>query len=147
MKVLLLQDIRHLGRKGEIRDASEGYARNFLVPKKLAVPATEAVVRAAAAAEAQKEQHAATERQQHTEAARKMKDITLSFKMKMGERGKAFGSVGSAKITEALKHHGITAESAWITLEEPIKTSGEHTVSVAFPHGIEGRIKIIVEPE
>lgn len=147
MKVLLSQDVRHLGKKGDIKDVSEGYGRNFLLPKKLAAAATDAVIRDAAAQKAHKEKGAAEERQRHADAARKMKDMTLSFKMKMGERGKAFGSVSAAKIAEALKKLGIAVEKEWIVLEEQIKTTGEHAVSVAFPHGIEEKIKVVVEPE
>jgi len=65
----------------------------------------------------------------------------------MGEKGKAFGSITAAKIRDALKKQGIAVEKEWVALDEPIKTMGEHTVEIKFPHGIVGRTKIIVEAE
>ena len=147
MKVLLLKDIPHLGRKDDIKDVSEGYARNFLLPKRLAASATSAVLQDVAQKKVHKEETAAAERQRFAETAKKMSDRTLSFKMKMGEKGKTFGSVSTAKIAEALRKAGIPADKEWIVLDDPIKTTGEHMVTVRFPHDITGKIKIIVEPE
>lgn len=147
MKVILLEDVRHLGRKGDTKDISEGYGRNFLIPKKLAVIATDAVMQDVAQKKAREEKEIAGEQQRWAEAAKKMGDITLSFKMKMGEKGKTFGSVSSAKITEALHKASIVVEKEWIELEDPIKTTGEHAIIVRFPHEIAAKIKIVVEPE
>ncbi|MEK7099120.1 MAG: 50S ribosomal protein L9 [Patescibacteria group bacterium] len=147
MKVILLQDVRHLGKKNDITDVSEGYARNFLLPKHLVAPATTAVLQDVAQKKAHKEKTVAIERQHFASAATKMGGMALSFKMKMGEKGKTFGSVSTTKIAEALRKAGITADKEWIVLEDPIKTMGEHTIAVRFPHDITGKIKIIVEPE
>lgn len=147
MKVLLLHDVPKLGRKNDIKDVSEGYARNFLIPQKHVVPASTAVMHDAAARAAHREKEIADEKNHFIEAAEKLKTITLSFRMKMGERGKAFGSVSSAKIAEALRKCGIPAEKEWVGSGEHIKTTGEHTVDIRFPHDIRGKIKIIVEPE
>lgn len=147
MKVLLLHDVPKLGRKNDIKDVSEGYARNFLIAQKHAVPATAAVIHDAAARVAQKEQGVADEKKRFTEAAEKLKSITLSFRMKMGQRGKAFGSVSAAKIAEALQKYDIPAEKEWIGSNEHIKTTGEHTVDIRFPYDIRGKVKVIIEPE
>lgn len=147
MKVILLHDVSALGRKNEIKKVSGGYARNFLLPQKLAEPATDAAMRALVVKKARDEEKKAEEEKRHREAAKKLKNTTLAFTMKIGERGKAFGSVTTQKIADELKKQGITTEKEWITLDEPIKTTGEHAVSIAFPHDIEGKIRIIVEPE
>lgn len=147
MRVLLLQDIPALGKKNDVKEVSGGYARNFLLPRKLAEPATERAMREAVLHKARKEKQAEEQRERFIESAEKMKNMTLSFKMKMGERGKAFGSVSAAKIANALKKQGVPVEKNWVALDEPIKTSGEHIISVTFPHGGEGKIKVVVEPE
>lgn len=147
MKVILLKDIPHLGRKDDIKDVSEGYARNFLLPKRLVALATPAVLQDVAQKKTHKENTAATERERFASAAKKMGGMALAFKMKMGDTGKTFGSINSAKIAEALHKAGIPADKEWIVLEDPIKTVGEHAIAVRFPHDITGKIKIIVEPE
>ena len=147
MKIILLKDVPHLGQKSDIRDVREGYARNFLLPQKMAAPATDSVLRDVAQKKALKEKEAVRERENFVAAAKKMDGLTLPFKMKMGERGKAFGSVSAAKITEALKKQGIAVEKEWIVLDEAIKTTGEHTIAVHFPRDIAAKIKIVVEPE
>ena len=147
MKVILLKDIPHLGQNNDIKDVSAGYARNFLLPKKMAAIATDAVVRDMAQKKAQKEKEIVRERENFVAAAKKMADMTLPFKMKMGERGKAFGSVTAAKIADALRKEGITVEKEWVILDGAIKTTGEHAVGVRFPHDRGAQIKIIVEPE
>ena len=147
MKVILLKDIPHLGQNNDIKDVSAGYARNFLLPKKMAAIATDAVVRDMAQKKAQKEKEIVRERENFVAAAKKMEDMTLPIKMKMGERGKAFGSVTAAKIADALRKEGITVEKEWVILDGAIKTTGEHAVGVRFPHDIGAQIKIIVEPE
>ncbi len=147
MKVILLKDIPSVGRKHEVKDVSDGHARNFLLPQKLAEPATEATLRALAAGKARAEREKSEIYRQHQEAAEKLKSQVLRFKTKVGEKGKAFGSITAAKIRDALKKEGIAVEKEWIMLEEGIKTTGEHRVSVKFPQGPEGTITIVIEAE
>lgn len=147
MKVILLQDVPALGRKNDIKDVSDGYGRNFLLPHKLAMSATPNAVAALASQKTRAEQGIATERAEHQAIAEKLAGMTLLLKTKIGEKGKAFGSVTAAKIRDALKQQGIAVEKEWIALAEPIKTMGEHTVEIKFPHGIVGKTKIIVEAE
>lgn len=147
MKVLLLRDVPKLGRKNDIMDVSEGYARNFLIPRHHAAPATAAIMHHAATTAAHKEKGAADEKRRFADATEKLKSITLSFRMKMGERGKTFGSVSTAKIAEALLKYGIPAEKEWVGTGEHIKTTGEHMVDIRFPHDIRGKVKVVVEPE
>lgn len=147
MKVILLQDIPALGRKNEVKEVSGGYARNFLFRRKLAEPATDASLQSLAAKKAGQEQGRAQEENKYRIAAEKLKNMTVSFRVKMGEKGKAFGSVGASKIQEALASKGVQVDKDWMVLDEPIKTMGEKTVPVHFPHGIRGEIKINVESE
>lgn len=147
MKVILLRDIPALGRKNEVKEVSGGYARNFLLPQKFAEPATDAALATLAAKKTREERQKTEEENRYRDAAEKLKDTTLSFKLKMGERGKAFGSVTAQKIADGLKKQGMTVEKDWIMQDESIKAAGEHGVIIRFPHGISAQVKIVVEPE
>lgn len=147
MKVILLQDVPALGRKHDMKDVSGGYARNFLLPRMLVEAATDEALRLRAARQAREERMKGDEEIAHRAAAERLKTMTLAFKMKIGEKGKAFGSVSAQKIADELKRQGIAADKDWIALEEPIKTAGERFVPIHFPRGIRGEIKLIVEAE
>ena len=147
MRVILLQDIRNVGRRDEVKDVRPGFARNFLLPQHLAALATDDAVKKLEREQAQKEERAQALERTYKEAAEKLKNIALRFIMKMGEKGKAFGSVSAVKIHEALKKEGVEVKKDWIILEDSIKTTGEHQVEIRFPHGIKEKVKIIVEAE
>ena len=147
MKVILLQDVAALGRKNDTKDVSDGYARNFLLPRRLAVAATPAAIAALTGEKVRKEQEQLKHTATYQAVAEKLKNMTLLIKTKMGEKGKAFGSITAAKIRDALKRQGIDMEKEWIALVEPIKTMGEHTVEIKFPHDIVGKMKVTVEAE
>lgn len=147
MKVILLKDIPALGRTRDVKDVSDGYARNFLLPRKLAIPATDAALASAAARKTGEERAKSAEQDAYRAYAEKLKTMALSFKTKMGEKGKAFGSIGIAAIRDALKKKGVEVDKDWIALDAPIKTAGEKKVAIKFPQGIEGEVKIIIEPE
>ncbi|MBI2053523.1 MAG: 50S ribosomal protein L9 [Candidatus Sungbacteria bacterium] len=147
MKVILLKDIPTVGRARDIKNVSDGYARNFLLPRKLAIPATDTALAGAGARQAREEQAKALETAAYRANAEKLKTMTLSFKTKMGEKGKAFGSIGTALIHDALKKQGVIVNKDWIILDGPIKTAGEKKVAIKFPHGIMGEVTIFIEPE
>lgn len=147
MKVVLLKDVPALGKKNEMKEVSGGYARNFLLPQKLAVPATDAALASIAGQKAREERAQSKQYAAHRALAEKLKTTTLIFKIKLGEKGKAFGSVTAVKIRDALNKQGIAVDKDWILLEGPIKTTGEKIVGITFPHGIKSEIKIIIEPE
>ena len=147
MKIILLQDIPTVGRKSEIKEVREGYARNFLLPRKLAVAATGEAVKRLERESAIKEAHLQTLERTYREISEKLKNITLTFKMKVGERGKAFGSISEEDIKTGLKEEGIKIEKNWLDLEAHIKTTGPHRVPIKFPHDIKGEIRVIVEAE
>lgn len=147
MKVILLQDVLHLGRKNEVKEVSAGYARNFLFPRKLATLADENTLASRASAQEKEEQKKLGELKKYQEIVERMKSLALSFQIKIGEKGRAFGSVTVTKIAEALKKQGIRVEKDWILLEESIKTAGEKTVQIRFPLAVVGEIKIIIQAE
>ena len=147
MRVILLQDILHVGKKNEVKHVSDGYARNFLLPRKLAEIATESGLKALQARRARAEREKSEEYAHLQALAEKLKLTPLSFKVKMGEKGRAFGSITAAKIRDALKKQGIAVEKEWVMLKEGIKTSGEYRVALELPQNITGEIKIVVEAE
>ena len=147
MKVILLKGIPKLGHKNEVKEVSDGYARNFLFAKNLAKPATPEVLKAIAVQKEREEKEQSVEYQHYKALVEKLKSLELRFKVKMGEKGKAFGSVTPAKIKEALGKHGISIEKESILLEDSIKTTGVRDVKIKFPHDLVGEVKVIVESE
>ena len=146
MKVILLQDVRSVGRKNEVKEVSPGFARNFLFSKKTAIPATEENLRKLTSQKEQKEKTLSRETEKYQDLAEKLKSQVLEFKIKVGEKGKAFGSITSSKIAEALQKKGIEIEKEWLP-EEHIKSTGEKTVKIKFPHNVTGEIRVRIEAE
>lgn len=147
MKIILLQDIPKQGHKNEVKNVSAGYARNFLFPRNLAKPATEAALKTLAEQKAREAREKSEEYQKYKAMAEKMKSLTLTLKIKVGERGRAFGSVTAVKIRDALKKQGVEIEKEWIELDEPIKTTGEHIVKVKLPQNATETVKVVVAAE
>ena len=147
VRVILQQDIQNVGRKYEVKEVRDGYARNFLLPRRLAEPAAAATLKVLEA-KRQREEHQKSEESEHYKASvEKLKGLVLYFKMKIGERGRAFGSVTAVKIRDALRKQGVAVEKEWLRLEGPIKTTGEHSATIEFPHGAKGEVKVIVDAE
>lgn len=147
MKVILLQDIDGLGKKYEIKEVKDGYARNFLIPKVLAKPATK---EAMAWLEIQKE----IEAKKAEDDLKKIQDMASSLdgheiviSVKVGEEEQLFESVGEQRISERLKESGFNIEKNQIDLKEPIKELGEHRVIINFPHKLEAEITLIISGE
>lgn len=147
MKIILSQDVQNVGRKNEIKEVRDGYARNFLIPQRIAVPATDSALKALAAQKVRREREKSDEYLRYEASVEKLKLTTLRFKMKLGEKGKAFGSITAVKIRDALKKEGIETEKDWILLDEPIKTTGESVVALKFPQDLRAEVKISVEVE
>ncbi len=147
MRVILLQDIIHLGKRREVKEVSDGYARNFLFPRNLAKPATEQALKETTALKAREEREKSAEYQKYKALVEKLKSLTLTFKVKLGLRGRAFGSVTAVKVRDALKKQGIEIEKEWVLLDKPIKTTGEHLVRVKLPQEFSGEVKVVVETE
>ena len=147
MRVILLQDIGNLGKKYEVKEVKDGYARNFLIPQGLAKPATETAL---IWLEAQKEieaKKAEEELKKIQEKATAVDGQELIISVKMGEEGQLFESITSQKISEKLKELGFEIKKTQIDLKEPIKELGEFPIKIRFEHNLEAEIKVIVVEE
>ena len=145
MKVILKENIKGVGKKDEIIEASDGYARNFLFPKNLAVPANAENMSKLKA----KNQSIAYQKEQEKESAKKIADklskILLKIQVKAGENGKIFGGVSSKEIAESLEsQYNIKVDKKKIDLKDAIKTLGTRTVEIKLYEGIIGKLKIDV---
>ena len=146
MKVILLQDVRGQGKKGEMINVSDGYARNFLFPRKLAQEATADninTMRMNDKAKREKEQRA---REEAAAMAAKLRELTLTVAAKGGGAGRLFGSVTSQEISDALKaQEKLDLDKRKIVIDEPIKTVGLYTVKVKLGFGIDAPLKVDVK--
>lgn len=138
MKVMLLKEVRGLGRAGDVKTVSDGYGQNFLFARGLAKPATPAVLHAAESDAAQQAARRALEQERFRNIVTTLQKTPLAFTMNVNAEGRAFGSVTVSDIHQALAKKGITLDRHWIELPEPIKTTGDHIITIAFPHHITG---------
>lgn len=146
MKVILLEDVKGSGVKGDIINASDGFARNYLFPKGLAVEATKANLNELKNRERAEEKRKEEAAQQAREMADKLSQLTLVIKAKSGENGKLFGSVTNKELAEELKkQHNITIDRKKIVLGEPIKQLCEMELEVKLYPEISGKLKVKVE--
>lgn len=148
MKVILLDNIKGVGKKDEIINASDGYARNFLFPKKLAVEANNENM-SKLKAKKQSEQYKKDVNKENAEKiAKELDDITLTIKVKAGENGKIFGGVTSKEISEELKkQYKIDIDKKKIILNENIKNLGSFDISMKLFEGVTGKLKVKVISE
>lgn len=147
MEVILREDVEKVGSRGAMVKVADGYARNFLLPKRLAVPATEAnrkIVEQERQAHLRREAKAASDAQ---ELGQLLTTVTLTFRQKVGENNQLFGSVTAKDIADALEAQKYHVERRKIQLDEPIRTLGEHEVSLRLHRDVSIPIKVIVEPE
>ncbi|MEK7077034.1 MAG: 50S ribosomal protein L9 [Patescibacteria group bacterium] len=144
MRIILLHDVRGFGKKNEVKDAKDGYARNFLFPKKLAEPASPDAVRRL---ETLKKEEGGYLKRLESLATR-LKDRSLIFELKTDAHGSVFGSVNKEMILSGLRDAKlITKERVGVALDRPIKTLGEHEIMLDLSHNIKATIKIIVRPQ
>ena len=145
MKVIFNVDVKGQGKKGELKEVSEGFARNYLLPRKLAMEANKDNMNALAIKEKAKKAQEAKERALAEENAKKLKDIIVTVRAKAGSNGRLFGSVTSQEIADALKEqHGIVIEKNRLVQAEPIKTFGNYEVRCKFGFGIDGTVNVLV---
>lgn len=147
MKVILLDDIPKLGRRGEIRDVSDGYARNYLLPQKLALLATQANRRNFEQINTRQEAKAATARAQAETRAGTIETLTLSLSRQASEEGRLYGSVGVQDLVAFLAQNGITVERRRVELAEPIKSLGEYTVPIRLHPEVTAQLRVTVSRE
>ncbi|MFN4201020.1 MAG: 50S ribosomal protein L9 [Fervidobacterium gondwanense] len=148
MKVVLLQDVPKLGRKGQVVNVSDGYARNFLMPKGLAKEATPEVLKELER-QKQEEQRKFEEQKKESEALlSELHKHVFKIKAKAGEGGKLFGSLTNANIAEEItKVIGKEFDRKWVVLDSPIKSLGLYDITVKLPAGVSGKVKVEVEKE
>lgn len=147
MKVILSADVKALGRKGDIVNVSDGYANNFLLKNKLAVPASAGNLNINAQEKASIARKIKEETAEAEALAKKLKDVTVVVKTKIGENGKTFGSISGKEIAEELSSMGYDVDKKKIELESPIKAVGEYLVPVRLYKGVVGKINVKVVSE
>jgi large subunit ribosomal protein L9 len=144
MKVILLDDVAKLGRRGEVRDVSDGYARNFLIPKKLALSASAGNLKNLVHIKNQQESKAERIKGDAQGLQQRIEALTFEERRQASEEGKLFGSVTSQHIADFLDRHGVKVERRRIHLDEPIKTLGETMVPVRLHADITAQLKVSV---
>ncbi len=148
MKVILLDNIKGVGKKDEVINASDGYARNFLFPKKLAVEANAENMSKLNNKKEANNYRKDLEKQEAQEIAKKLKGILLKMKVKAGENGKIFGGVTAKEISENLKtQYNMEIDKKKVDLKEPIKTLGSFQVNIKLYEGVVGTLKLEVISE
>jgi large subunit ribosomal protein L9 len=147
MKIILLQDIDKVGKKFEVKEVADGFAKNHLFPKKLAQIATKNVL---IWAETQREIAAkATEKELEVIQAKAatMDGHEISLSVKVGDQNQLFESITAQKIAETMKENNFEIDKKQVVLKEPIKELGEYPIKISFPHNLEAEIKLIITAE
>jgi large subunit ribosomal protein L9 len=147
MKVILRQDFEQLGHVGDVVEVKDGYARNYLIPRKIAYRATESSVRQL---EEEKKQHGRQlekEKRTSENLAAEIEKVSITIQMKVGEEDKLFGSVTSQMVADSLKEKGFTIDKRHIELEDAIKALGIYNVGIKLPGGVNGKVKVWVVRE
>lgn len=147
MKVYFLKDVPSVAKAGDIKEVSGGYYRNFLVLKKLAIPATEQVVSKAQSHQKAQARHAQKEEAQIKMLVRAIDEFVITVHAKANPEGTLFGSVNAQVIVDALKKAGHTIDLKWVHLEHPIKSVGEQFVEIRFPYGKKATVVVEVVAE
>ena len=145
MKVILQQDVRGQGKKGQMIDAAEGYARNYLLPRKLAIPATADAINTMNLKEKARRAEEAANRAAAVETADKLRNCTVKITAKGGANGKLFGAIPGKEISEGLKaQYGVDIPKQKIVLDEPIKAYGSYQVKAKLGFEVSGTVYVTV---
>lgn len=147
MEVILRQDVPQLGLRGDIVNVKDGYARNYLLPRKLAMPASESNRKQVAEMKAAGARREATEKSAAESLAAQLAAVTLTIPAKAGESDQLFGSVTAMDIAAALEAKGFSLDKRKVVLEEPIKTIGEYQVPLRLQHEVTASVKVNVVRE
>lgn len=146
MKVILLQDVKGKGKKGQLLEVSDGYARNYMLPRKIAIEATADAVNTKNMNDKAAAEKAAKERAEALEISRKLREMTLTVKAKGGGAGRLFGSVTNQEIAEALKAStGIVLDKRKIVIADQIKNVGTYTVTCKLGYEISAPLTVKIE--
>ena len=147
MKVILVKDVKNVGKAGEIVNVSDGYGRNYLLPRGLAIEATESNVKALNEKKKAEEKKRQQELEEAKEMAQKLSNLSLVLKVKAGENGKLFGSITSKDVEEALKEKGFDIDKKKISFDETVKTTGTYYVDIKLYQGVIAKVKVDVVAE
>lgn len=147
MKVILTADVDPLGKSGELKDVANGYARNYLIPHKLAVPASGGTFRAWQHDIASREDQRRREREEAEIAAQRISSTTLTMGVKVGEGGKLYGSITAKDIADALARRGIEVDRHRIDLDEPLRQLGTYKVAIRVSSDMTPEVTVAVEPK
>ena len=145
MKVILLQDVRGKGKKGQMLEVSDGYARNYMLPRKLAVEATPDAVNTMRMNDKATQERIAREKAEAMEISRKLRGMTLTVTAKGGGAGRLFGSVTNQEIADALEKNGIKLDKRKIAIADPIKSVGTYTVTCKLGYEISAPLTVKIE--
>lgn len=146
MKVILLKDVKGTGKKNEVKEVSDGYARNFLLPKKLAVPADNTNMKELNEKNKSKENKAQKEYEAAVELGKRMEELNVVIYSKSGDGGRLFGSITSKDIAEQIKkQHNIEVDKRKITLDEPIRVLGSRFVDIKIHQKVTTKIRVDVK--
>jgi large subunit ribosomal protein L9 len=144
MEIILLEDVKGVGKRGETVKVANGYARNFMIPNKLAVVSTDAGAAIFAEVERRRARRSQKSRREAEEAAKKYANVSVHISVEVGEEERLFGSVTSADIAEALKEQGVEVDKRKIVLEEPLRQLGVYSVPIKLFQDVEAKIKVWV---
>ena len=147
MEVILKEDVAKLGARGDVVKVAEGYGRNYLLPRKLAIEASagnKAVIEQMKAAAVRR---SAKEKSQAEELSKQFDGVTLSFQRRSGENDQLFGSVTSGDVADALEKKGFNVDRRKVQLHEPLKTLGEFTVPIKLHKDVTTHVKVVIEKE
>jgi large subunit ribosomal protein L9 len=147
VKVILTSDVPKLGKSGELKAVADGFATNYLIPNKLAVPAAGGAYRAWQHDIASREDKRRREREDAEIAANRIAGTTLTMGVKVGEGGKLYGSITAKDIADALGRRGIEVDRHKVDLDEPLKSLGTYKVAVKVMSGMTPEVTIVVEPK
>jgi large subunit ribosomal protein L9 len=144
MKVLLKQDVAKIGKKGELLEVKEGYARNFLIPNGLAIEATGGTMKQYDEEKKAAERRKAKEKEESLALAAKLKGLTITLRHKAGDEGRLFGSITAAEIAEALQQKGFDIDKKKIVLDDHIRLVGDHSVKIKLHHDVTAELAVSV---
>jgi len=145
MKVILLQDVKGKGKKGQILEVSDGYARNYMLPRKIAIEATADAVNTVKMNDKAAQERIAREKAEALDLSRKLREMTLTVAAKGGGSGRLFGSVTNQEISDALAKAGIKLDKRKIVISDPIKSVGTYTVNCKLGYEITAPLTVKIE--
>ena len=147
MEVILKEDVAKLGSRGEVVKVAEGYGRNFLLPRKLAIEASEGNKAVIAQMKAASVRRSAKEKAQAEELAKQFDGVSVTFQRHSGEHDQLFGSVTSSDIGDALTKKGFNVDRRKIQLDEPLKTLGDFNVEIKLHRDVSAAVKVTIKPD